>query len=173
MKRWLFNIAAGVSLLGCVAITLLWVRSYWVIDEFPDRSAMPRNQPVPDSDHWHWLASSSRGRICLGLTFGKFGLARYRATPSDSLLNYWREYKGSKLVNVNGKQYFMWFEDEWSIVFPHALALLLMGILPAVTVFRFFRRRDEKPFMCCRKCGYDLRATPERCPECGTLIPLN
>jgi len=48
----------------------------------------------------------------------------------------------------------------------------LLGVLSALWLVR--HRPWQTKEGCCRKCGYDLRAHKpgQRCPECGTVIPV-
>jgi hypothetical protein len=47
------------------------------------------------------------------------------------------------------------------------LVLLVGGSPAAVVIARWLRRRRRFAAGCCPRCGYDLRASPQRCPECG------
>jgi hypothetical protein len=49
--------------------------------------------------------------------------------------------------------------------------VLAVGVLPALRpVLRWNRARRRRRQGRCVCCGYDLRATPERCPECGREV---
>ena len=58
------------------------------------------------------------------------------------------------------------FFHAQDITVPFWMLVLLFGIYPAIRLIRHRRRR----FGLCPTCGYDLRATPQRCPECGMQI---
>jgi hypothetical protein len=48
----------------------------------------------------------------------------------------------------------------------------LAGFLSTVLILGRRRRgamKDSRPERYCSQCGYDLRATPNCCPECGTV----
>jgi hypothetical protein len=54
------------------------------------------------------------------------------------------------------------------VAVPHWLAALPLAAFPAAVLVRRRRARRKMLASCaCAGCGYDLRATPDRCPECG------
>ncbi len=62
----------------------------------------------------------------------------------------------------------------WSeIGIPYAYLLALFSLLPAIRLYRWRRRRKLNRPGHCATGGYDLRATPDRCPECGTPAPAS
>jgi len=52
----------------------------------------------------------------------------------------------------------------WSVVLP-------LGLFCGYRWMKHRAQRRSDPRIICRSCGYDLRASRDRCPECGTLIP--
>ena len=59
------------------------------------------------------------------------------------------------------------------VIVPYWAIGLTLALLSLVSIRRLSApRRREKQALArlCTSCGYDLRASPDRCPECGTTV---
>jgi hypothetical protein len=62
--------------------------------------------------------------------------------------------------------------DTFLSAFPfHVIFQTSIGIAIIIYDRRRLRREAREDDNLCPTCGYDLRATPDRCPECGSVPP--
>ncbi len=74
----------------------------------------------------------------------------------------WHDFRGFETY---------WWYHQWPfprIAFPLWIPALLSVFAFYVSYLPLYRRRKRKKLGLRVKCGYDLRASKERCPECGT-----
>jgi hypothetical protein len=95
---------------------------------------------------------------------------RHDATPLSAVSTVFRrDGASSNCFNFAG---FVLAMDESLgrvVALPIWALALALAALPAARLYRRLRRNH--PAAHCRRCGYDLRATPGGCPECGTQPP--
>jgi hypothetical protein len=153
--RWTLNTLAGVSLLLAAAVLVLWAQSGWFHDQVSIVQTKDRTLAI----------QSYGGRVTVWYA-GPPGAAGARPVYERSTRT--PPGGGSRFVHGSGgrrQPFTTWF---W---FPHWALLPPLMVLPIYGVWLRSRVRRRAAAGLCPLCGYDLRATPDRCPECGH-VPL-
>ena len=172
VKRRLFNVAAAVSLVLCVATAVLWARSFAVADLVGHAAGDPARSPGRSRID---SAYSVRGII---LIYSHILSRPLR--PSESKW-YWQRLD-AKSVPAPGRLFpFSMSRSRtlnapilWSLRVSHWLVVAVAAVTPCAWVIKRLRRRRQRrqrTLGLCQRCGYDLRAHSggDRCPECGAV----
>ncbi len=189
MKHRLFSAAITLSLAFCVATAALWIRSITTCDVIA--SGQPQDAGRSLSTHPGGLEFTATSGLS-GLWFGILtpGWQRSSFTWGTPRLSF-SITAGRMMLGLGMSQwtqpprYFLGFGFESTtlripppapmagtrsltrIVVPFWFLILFPATPPLLRLLRWRRRRLRHRRQICQHCGYDLRATPDRCPECG------
>jgi hypothetical protein len=186
LPRILLHALTALSLLLGVATAALWARSYWRTDSIvigmPGEAEWPGDHgPISLTFH----VDSSRGAIVL-TRWEEETRARLDepdpVPPTFRMSAYhspapWRVEPGWQTHRWDGHAGFFSGSEYYSgsaassqlryFALPYWCPVLILTLFASPMLARF--RRRNRPGLC-HHCGYDLRATPDRCPECGRIL---
>jgi hypothetical protein len=200
MLRRLFTLLSALSLLLCVVVLAAWLGAALMPREFPYRSVR-RQGPILVRNYggvgWNPSAFTFQ-RYEDHTLIGQEYDAQFRLvgeqTPDDEERLAFSETAESRQppdsLNFYGNAYRFQRDDQLEhfvtgprlkvygrgtvLVVPFGPLVLMMAVLPAIYVAMYAlqkRRGRRRMAGLCIRCGYDLRATPGRCPECGASGP--
>ena len=164
-RRWLNFFATASVPVFFIAICLMWARSFYVEDYLSHYS---RTSRIFSS------IVSERGFLSVGR--GPSGLViapgwDYRQEAIETPLYRWWDGPGGQSKRLLAAEY--WKSDiedqQWMIRVPYWIIGLAPAIASALLFLRFLQKRRRRASGMC-ECGYDLRESPTRCPECGKTI---
>lgn len=166
--RWLFTVAAALSLVLCVAAAVFWARSYgWPeqLSRFFSRCYVEVNSYGGrlDVEFTTYPRRVPREPWELRLRHESISIESRSAGPT--LANR----LGFEADRVPGLSYTLYV-----IIVPWWSVFLIGALCAGGSAAWLWRDRSRRKAGLCPLCGYDLRATPHRCPECGavpTTIP--
>jgi len=175
IRRRLFVGINVLSLILCLATVGLWVRSAWHGDmvERDVRGPPHRTTSVTSNAGvlWFDLQEQSAGT--------NWNLIRIRGPDAGPMYGwtYWSHPASARSAGLFGFSYVANPGPPFHAVrasVPHAVPALLFALAPTYWLLgprRTLRRRRKLGL--CERCGYDLRASPDRCPECGRTSAMH
>ncbi len=149
-----------LSLIGLLLSVGLWAASYFHI-ECPRRG---------------YVLTIAAGTLTVHANDGNEGEAEpdsCRCHGFGGFQTYWiptiRVVSGGQ---VTIRRFFLYFSPfgGWTLEVSLWMPTLLCALLPLYSFHLIHRRYKHKKLGLCLKCGYDLRASKDRCSECGAAI---
>lgn len=174
IRRPILSTVIALSLLLWVATVAMWVRSEYVLTDY---------KVFNENVGWLCNVAVVHGgvQVCRlrgishdwsGFDYIPHGwtLIPLRRSKDSPIGRDWQIGKGMNTVRYEFTG-LRWLSGPrmWSVRIPIWGFMFVFSVAPVIKAYQVIQQRQLNTGLC-PHCGYDLRATPDRCPECG-IVP--